>query len=223
VNERAGPAEAGFFSAAIIVKASLIGIFQQLVLLSKRPDLLVAGLQLVIANENGRAVGAGKCRHAIVFAGNKKSVIHAIALPREGLVSKSLGQIENLFRIALERQLGGFFAGGGAAGDVFQPCESDGDDAGVAQKIAAGKSTHGLEYTAGGRCAHPRNLRSFYDWDADQCSNLPSISRVTERGVSRITSSRIFRSISPSWPVATLCRNGTVAARSQIYLMSAPL
>ena len=45
----------------------------------------------------------------------------------------------------------------------------------------------------------------------------------TDRGVSATTSSMIFQVISPSWPVATVCRKGTVAERSQIYLMSAPL
>src|SRR5882762_3217201 len=72
-----------------------------------------------------------------------------------------------------------------------------------------GHGTHGSGYGRRSGCAGHRHAIL-----ADQLSNRPSISLVTDRGVSWRTSSMIFQVISPSWPVATVWRKGTVAARS---------
>ncbi|CAN5380544.1 hypothetical protein BH10PLA1_BH10PLA1_07010 [soil metagenome] len=86
---------------------------------------------------------------------------------------------------------------------------------------------HSYDYVEQPQNANPKKNSTAAREKIHSCrphvSNRRSASAVTLRLACPITSWRIFMEISPSLPVATLCRNGTVAARSQRYLMSAPL
>src|SRR5258706_10398415 len=139
VEECAGAAECWFLAAAEIVEVMLVGVFEQLVLFAECADVFFARLELVIANENGFAVGAGKGGHAVVFARDKEAIVQALALAGDGLIGEAFGEVEKFFRVGFERHFGGLLAGGGAAGDVAQAGEANGDDGGVAEEITTGK------------------------------------------------------------------------------------
>src|SRR4051812_22614769 len=116
-----------------------------------------------------------------------------------------------------------------SADDRFQAAEDSLRDRGRAHGDAAHNAKILADAVAfdreggGNRERHHLVLHIAHDVCLAHSSNRFNISPVTDIRVSASTSSIILAVISPSCPVATDCKNGIVAERSQMYLMSAPL
>ena len=110
---------------------------QFFVVVAKGTSLLRPAAQLVVAYQNDAALWPGESGHPVGCARHPQAVVHRIASARENPIAKSLGQVENAFRVGHERSKAIFERWSAPSEVAVEAGETDGNGCGAFEELAS--------------------------------------------------------------------------------------